>query len=238
MSILKTSTRVIARVWPIYLVLAGFVVASDLLSSRIVAAVIQLYIYCIAIHATHNAILTERVDTWGTDALALLARRVSMEFWGLMLLVVLLPLFVGMALAFVVLPDVTAYAQIPLMLCIVVPFWICLSLFGVLIPQRVWLDVNEDQDIPSVQPRSTWFYVGTRLLLWNMIYICLLVAMTAGYVVLRRSGLEEFIPFSETLANFVFSAFGFIAVTLTAAVLSHAFLRKYSLGPQGLIRDI
>ncbi len=63
-----------------------------------------------------------------------------MEFYGLMFLVLLLPLFVGAALAFVVLPDVTAHARIPLYLCIVVPFWICLSVYGVLIPQRVWLD--------------------------------------------------------------------------------------------------
>lgn len=137
MSILRTSIRAICRVWPIFLLLAGFIVATDLLSSRMVAAVIELYIYCLAIHVTHNAILTQRVDTWAVDLVDLFARRASIELWGLTFLIVLLPLFIGLGLAFAVLPDVTAYAQIPLILCVVVPSWICLSAFGVLIPQRV-----------------------------------------------------------------------------------------------------
>lgn len=203
-----------------------------------VAAVIELYIYCLAIHVTHNAILTQRVDTWVVDLVDLFARRASIELWGLTFLIVLLPLFIGLGLAFAVLPDVTAYAQIPLILCVVVPSWICLSAFGVLISQRVWLDLYEDQDIPRGQARSIWLYTATMLLLWNVAYVCLLIALTIGYVALKRSGMEDIIPFSEALANFVFSAFGFIPVTLTAAVLSHAFLRKYNLAPLGLIRGV
>lgn len=42
------------------------------------------------------------------------------------------------------------------------------------------------------------------LLLWNVAYVCLLIALTIGYVALKRSGMEDIIPFSEALANFVF----------------------------------
>lgn len=224
--------------WPMFFLIAALLTIAEQFGSSLGLIGPKIFAYSMLIYLAHQAILSGhfsisgRVDKNQTHPPRIL------RFFGLVFLISWLPLIVGAILAFFLLSGLRATNVTPFILITLVPVWLSLTFFGTSYPQRVWFELTGETSKTHQDRRPVWIYVGTRLLLWNSVYFVFTLVISFALSWIARTDIGASIPFLNLGFDFLMEGMSYIALTLTAAVLSHAHLRANDLGPQGLIERL
>lgn len=235
MNMLMTGLRAYWAMLPFYLVFAALLALAEYFFPNNTGVVGAIFAYLATLYLTHSVILSgDAKSLWRSSTSGHAGNPLSLRFIGVVILVVGAPLAIGVTVGIALLqyPGSNVVGLPTLIgLLVVVLLWISLSIWGVAIPRLVWKDGKHTAEIDETYTKRVWPFAMFWLAVWNVTAFAILY----GFYALFYSGLPTPAGAWVILDSTFRETVEYIYVALTAAVLSHAFLRAYDLGPQGLI---
>lgn len=221
--------------WPLFILCAVLDTFAEQFAPKSGIIGGQLVLFTMMLYITHDVILSGQSNFWRFSGFSNKQRPISLRFVGLVFAVMGLPMIAGAVLGVLTQRALGSDAFLTPLAIIAVSLWISLTFFGTSMPRHVWGELIENDEANSPKGRPMWRYIGPRLLLWNLAYLILILLLLVALHRFNLSAVGASIPFLDIGIGIVVKTFSYIAMTLTAAVLSHAYIRSYDLGPQGLI---
>jgi hypothetical protein len=195
-------------------------------------------VYSLLVFYAHLTILSGRIDLGSRNPTSPAQRRPSLRFFGLVFVVMWLPPVIGAVVGLVIMPSLASSGSLFLAVCVAGPLLVSLSFFGVLIPRFIWIDLTRDETVKQSKGQPVWAYVATRLLLWNGAFLVVSTTVWLVFVMIIAvvPGIRSI--YFDIAMSVVIGTIAYCGVALIAAVLSHAHLKAYDLGPQGLVHRL
>ncbi|MEL6701420.1 MAG: hypothetical protein AAFO58_07035 [Pseudomonadota bacterium] len=237
MNVFHTAMRALSDIWPFYVFVAGVLAVAELFSMSGAGLSAAFLCYSFLVATTHHSILAGGVlmkKAKNTPA-SKDPKIYTLRFFGVIFLLVWAPMLIASVVGARLLPDPSAFGGLLLSAFSSAVLWISLSFFGTRIPNTVWEDMGHPVVDGAKKKAPIVVFTAMRLLLWNGSYALVAVGILLLFweVLSALRGLP--VAYFDAGFEFIRGCLSGVAIALTAAVLSHAHVRAYDLGPQGFI---